>query len=260
MAFGASREELWPYNPALFTMEPTADAYNDASIHEAVEYARVDGGQGAIAALAEGLPVVFGTKIPMRCYEEAATTGVVPAPRADERNDPTQGGHAMLIVGYDNSERMFLVRNSWGAEWGDRGYCKIPYDVMDACSRPEDFWVIAELAKKTGFQLLRPGRETAASQPAAPAAGGLSANVARMRDEIRAGLEADIAASSRKIDALLSGKAGRTGAQGPRGAFGSVLPCTACAGSGICPFCHGAKCARCTQSGACSECGGTGVL
>jgi hypothetical protein len=260
MAFGVCREELWPYDPALFAVEPTPDAYNDASIHEAVEYARVDGGQGAISALAEGLPVVFGTTIPMRCYEEAATTGVVPAPRADERADPMQGGHSMLIVGYDNTERMFIVRNSWGEEWGDRGYCKIPFDVMDACSRAEDFWVIAELAKKTGFELVRPGRVAAPARVVGGQAGGLSGTVTKMRDEIRASLEADLSTSSRKIDALLSGKARTSGAPGQRGAFKMVLPCTACAGSGICPFCHGRKCARCAQSGACSECGGTGTL
>lgn len=264
MAFGACREELWPYNPMLFAMEPTPAAYNDASIHEAIQYARVPGGQGAMSALASGLPVVFGTAIPQRCYVEAETTGVMPVPTAEEREAArTQGGgHSMLIVGYDNAERVFIVRNSWGEEWGDRGYCKIPYSVMDACSRAEDFWVIAELAKETGFQLVRPGRTTAPAQPSAAPPSGIAESTARMREEIRSGLAGDIAASSRKIDALLSG---RTGAGAPRqrdGLKSSVLPCTACAGSGLCPLCHGRQpgCARCGSTGICQECGGTGVL
>jgi hypothetical protein len=202
---------------------------------------------------------VFGTVIPQRCYLEAATTGVVPTPTAEERGDPMQGGHSMLIVGYDNTERMFIVRNSWGEEWGDHGYCKIPFDVMDACSRAEDFWVIAELAKETGFHLVRPGGTTVTSRPASSQRGGLAATTATMRDQIRSSLDADLATSSRKIDALLSGK---TDAARQRDVFKTVLPCTACAGSGICAFCHGRNpgCVQCGGTGACSECGGTGVL
>jgi hypothetical protein len=266
LAFGACTEESWPYDPFRFAMEPPPDAYAEAIKHEALQYARVDGGQGAILALAQGLPVVFGTVIPERCYVEAAASGVIPPPRADERNAPGQGGHAMLIVGYDNRRRMFIVRNSWGEDWGDRGYCWIPYDVMDECSRPEEFWVVSELEKRAGFQLIRPAgsapkdeddeddyygnRRRAGAQP-----GGLATTAAKMREQIRSGLEADLAASKRKIDGLVNpGGGAKSGA--------TILPCTACAASGICPFCHGKKpgCVRCHGSGACPECGGTGVM
>lgn len=35
-------------------------------------------------------------------------------------------GHAVLLVGYD--ERGFVAKNSWGPEWGDRGFCRITWD------------------------------------------------------------------------------------------------------------------------------------
>ena len=38
------------------------------------------------------------------------------------------GGHAIVIVGYDINERYWIVRNSWGTEWGDNGYFKISWD------------------------------------------------------------------------------------------------------------------------------------
>ena len=31
------------------------------------------------------------------------------------------GGHAVIAVGYDQTNRRFLVRNSWGEDWGIRG-------------------------------------------------------------------------------------------------------------------------------------------
>ena len=270
MAFGACREEIWPYDPMLFAMEPPPAAYNEATLHEAVEYARVNGGQGTIQAVAQGLPVVFGTAIPRRCFEEAANGGVMPKLTQQELDSPREGGHAMLIVGYDNPARVFIVRNSWGEAWGDHGYCYIPYDVIDACSPPEEFWLVAALAKETGLQLIRPGAaqgagggrsdDEAARRGARAEPGGIGGAAARMREQIRAGLDADLAVSARKVDSLVSGKRGADAA--PRSASVAALPCTACAGSGICPFCHGRKpsCVRCGGNGACSECGGTGVL
>jgi C1A family cysteine protease len=43
------------------------------------------------------------------------------------------GGHAILIVGYDDADQSFLVKNSWGADWGLKGYFKIGYSQV-ACS------------------------------------------------------------------------------------------------------------------------------
>lgn len=46
------------------------------------------------------------------------------------------GGHAVLLVGYQDGEGegggRFLVRNSWGADWGERGYGRLPYAYVDA--------------------------------------------------------------------------------------------------------------------------------
>ncbi len=39
------------------------------------------------------------------------------------------GYHAMICVGYDDDSGGFLVLNSWGTNWGKRGYCWIPYAV-----------------------------------------------------------------------------------------------------------------------------------
>lgn len=39
------------------------------------------------------------------------------------------GGHVMTIIGYDDSEECFIVKNSWGASWGLDGYYKMAYDA-----------------------------------------------------------------------------------------------------------------------------------
>jgi len=38
------------------------------------------------------------------------------------------GGHAITMVGYDDSAKAWIVRNSWGEEWGEKGYFRVAYD------------------------------------------------------------------------------------------------------------------------------------
>jgi len=40
------------------------------------------------------------------------------------------GGHAILIVGYDDAGKYFIVKNSWGTEWGESGFFKIAYSEL----------------------------------------------------------------------------------------------------------------------------------
>ena len=58
---------------------------------------------------------------------EMKADNVIPLPKPGEE---MQGGHAILCVGYDNAKRVFIIRNSWGTSWGDKGYAYLPYDFM----------------------------------------------------------------------------------------------------------------------------------
>jgi C1A family cysteine protease len=37
--------------------------------------------------------------------------------------------HAIQIVGWDDDQGVWIIKNSWGQEWGDQGFAKIPYDT-----------------------------------------------------------------------------------------------------------------------------------
>ncbi|WP_413289739.1 C1 family peptidase [Bdellovibrio sp. HCB337] len=37
------------------------------------------------------------------------------------------GGHAVSIVGYDDATQSFIIRNSWGEEWGEKGFGHVSY-------------------------------------------------------------------------------------------------------------------------------------
>jgi len=42
------------------------------------------------------------------------------------------GGHAVVIIGWDDADRVWIVRNSWGSQWGDHGDFRIPWDDRSA--------------------------------------------------------------------------------------------------------------------------------
>jgi C1A family cysteine protease len=38
------------------------------------------------------------------------------------------GGHAISIIGYDDNQQAWIIRNSWGEDWGDHGFGFVSYE------------------------------------------------------------------------------------------------------------------------------------
>ena len=74
---------------------------------------------------------------------QVAKTGVVPMPATGEKQI---GGHAVLAVGYDDTQQRFIVRNSWGRGWGMRGYFTMPYAYLSDSNLSDDLWTIRVIA------------------------------------------------------------------------------------------------------------------
>jgi C1A family cysteine protease len=138
---GAPPETDWKYNIAKFSQKPPAKAYSDAKQHLVVLYQRLIQDLGTFkGCLASGFPFVFG----FTCYESfesqaVAKSGILPMPASGEK---VVGGHAVLCVGYDDKSRTFLIRNSWGTDWGLKGYFKMPYAYLTNPKLASDLWTI----------------------------------------------------------------------------------------------------------------------
>lgn len=140
---GVCSEDLWPYDITRFTRKPRRKCYRQASNHQSISYSRVPRDLDSFkSCLASGLPFVFGFAV----YEsfmtrEVAKTGMMKWPSKEEK---CYGGHAVCCVGYDDNLEggRFIVRNSWGEQWGDKGYFYMPYEYLTTKGLADDFWVI----------------------------------------------------------------------------------------------------------------------
>lgn len=142
---GDCPETEWPYNIEVFASRPPKRAYDDALKDRAISYLRVNQTVTQMkSCLASGYPIVVGFTV-YDSFEsnEVAQTGIVPMP---SQNESVLGGHAVLVVGYRESDQMFIVRNSWSAQWGDKGYFYMPYEYLADYDLASDFWTVRTIS------------------------------------------------------------------------------------------------------------------
>jgi C1A family cysteine protease len=150
-AQGVCSEKTWPYSDknkdpqpctaCPYAKKPSAKAYAEAKKHLVKTYQRVPQDLAHLkGCLNEGFPFVFGFTV-YASFEgnEVANSGIVPMPAPGEK---VVGGHAVAAVGYDDNKQMFIVRNSWGPDWGLAGYFMIPFAYLTDSNLADDFWTI----------------------------------------------------------------------------------------------------------------------
>lgn len=143
--YGCCSENLWPYKIKDFAKMPTDECKKAALTHtKYFKYMSVNQNLGSIKnALSQGFPIIFGISI-YDSFEINMSSGNIPIPNTSSEN--CLGGHAILLVAYDDISRLFTFMNSYGSDVGDHGFFKIPYDYVLNKDLAADFWIC------TGFQ------------------------------------------------------------------------------------------------------------
>ena len=136
--FGISLEKFCPYNDSIYDQKPSEEAYQDAANRKLLKALNVNRTIDDIkSALADGYPIAISLNL---CSGfKNMTSGFIPTPSEteiaelmsdDNINKDKNSKHTMVITGFSDELQMFVLRNSWGAEWGDNGYCYVPYSYI----------------------------------------------------------------------------------------------------------------------------------
>lgn len=136
--YGDCSEPTWPYNENQAFTKPSAPAYAEAGNHKISIYSSLESVDDFKHCLADGFPFVGGITV-YSSFEspQTAQTGIIPMP---SQNDDVEGGHAICIVGYSDKNQWFICRNSWGTDWGDKGYFYLPYSFLGNQDLASDMW------------------------------------------------------------------------------------------------------------------------
>jgi len=142
---GVCPETMWAYNIQEFATKPTDACYQDAKSFLALAYKAIDNTHivNLKSALAQKFPIVCGITL-YESFESdyVSSTGKVNMPSPHES---CLGGHAVMCVGYDDHSQRLVMRNSWGTDWGMKGYFTLPYAYLTNSNLASDFWVISQV-------------------------------------------------------------------------------------------------------------------
>ncbi len=150
---GVCEEKYMPYNIDKFAKKPSQEAYHNANKYKITAYKTL----GSLDEIKQSLalrmqPVLIGMDVYKSFKsEEVAKTGIMTMPK---EGDEKLGGHAVLVVGYKDTVKKcgrvikhkvksgyLIVRNSWGSEWGDKGYFYMPYKYV-YLKHTFDYWIM----------------------------------------------------------------------------------------------------------------------
>lgn len=145
--YGICSEELWPYLEENVNIEPPSICEANASLHKLsgiFELYDPDPKKRILniqqALFHHRIIILIGISAYKSFIStETKNTGIVIMPQCSKQNyydacdpnDPFLGGHEMCIIGYNFPKRHFICLNSFGPEWGDQGFCYLPFDYIE---------------------------------------------------------------------------------------------------------------------------------
>ncbi len=147
--YGLCSETKWPYITSKFATLPSSICYTEALDHQAITFSRITQTETQMkGCLTSGYPFVFGF-IVYESFESIITqkTGIVSMPNT--KQEKVLGGHAVVCVGYDDVNKVWICRNSWGTNWGDKGYFYLPYAYLNNLTLCSDLWKIQKVETTT---------------------------------------------------------------------------------------------------------------
>lgn len=82
--------------------------------------------------IADGKPVIIGITVDYDFTSSSIRLW-------DTNTSKSYGSHAVVLTGYDNEKQAFRLLNSWGSNWGEKGYIWATYRKIEEVLGPDTF-------------------------------------------------------------------------------------------------------------------------
>jgi hypothetical protein len=143
--YGDCFESLYVYpssdRSTAYKTPPSSSAISNALGYKVTGYTLVNSGDTAAVKtlLRNNVPVMMGFNVydktsTYQYFEGLNTTSYTYNPLTSSgaviSGLSLLGGHAVPLIGYDDTRQAFLVQNSWGTSWGNHGFFYLPYSVF----------------------------------------------------------------------------------------------------------------------------------
>jgi|GEM_PF-1575426 len=128
--YGVPEEKYYPYNRdlVLFTsLQQKHDFFFSAARFRIYNYYMLANNDARKLHLVKVGPFVVTVPVD-NLWLGVGADGVIP----DQSGDNVAGGHAVLVVGYDDRTQRFKFKNSWGKAWGNRGFGYFSYQYAES--------------------------------------------------------------------------------------------------------------------------------
>lgn len=148
---GISTWEDMPYTDSSCTEKPSQSVLTNASNYRILEWKNVNKPKDQSSRtdinthLVQNYPIIIGITIyndfrslsdrNSQIYKDYKKNGkfILNSNKCSKDSKDSKdrcGGHAMIIVGYDDTKEAYKLMNSWGTDWVDNGFIWVSYDTF----------------------------------------------------------------------------------------------------------------------------------
>lgn len=141
-SLGLASLESWPADVTKWLECPPEVVNEGAKLQLVTEYYRLANADDFRDCLSAGHPIVLGITL-YSSFEsvEVTVSGIASMPVP---NDTILGGHCIVLVGYTEGGD-WILRNSWGPNWGQNGYFILPKAYLEDTNLWSDAWMIVKI-------------------------------------------------------------------------------------------------------------------
>ncbi|MDO4301955.1 MAG: GBS Bsp-like repeat-containing protein [Clostridia bacterium] len=142
-----------PYNTYNYTTKPNSSQIAEANEYKIYDYSYISANDSNKVdkiknEINQNNPAIIGVEIYPDLDNLGSSNKIY-----DSISGNSRGGHALCLIGYDDSLNAFKFINSWGNRWGISGFGYISYSLIENSAVTYDIYIVYDLINNQRMEL-----------------------------------------------------------------------------------------------------------